>query len=201
MLTVCIRKSPGGLTVKERKYKEDYALETYMDARGRERQRAVYRGKWYALDREASRAAGRFTGLCAAAFAVCYVIYVKMSTPSAYCMYVLPVSACALIPLIYWVMGVYAMLRAPAAMTRLQSETGPGRVLRSSVSCAVLMGMACVGDLIYMLVSLGSAAAGEAPGFAMLLCAAASAYAAFRRAKEAHGMIRETAAPQGGEGK
>jgi hypothetical protein len=50
-------------------------------------------------------------------------------------------------------------------MTRLQRENGVGRVLRSSVGCAVLTAMACAGDLIYVISAFRSRITAELPGF------------------------------------
>jgi len=176
--------------VKERRYKEDYRLEEYIDERGREKRRAVYRGPYFAMDAEKRSAFLKAALPCAALFAALYLLYMKLSTPSAYCMYVLPVAACAVIPYLYWVMGLYTLIRAPLRMTRLQKETGAGRVLRSASACMFFIGAACAGDLIYMAVSLGSGFARELPGFALLLGAALCAAFCFGRAKAFFTQIR-----------
>ena len=177
--------------MKERRYKEDYGLETYFDDKGREKRRPVYRGKWYRLDDNDAdyrkKALLPFI-LCAAA----YLIYMKMNTPSGRCMYVLPLAACALIPLVYWAMGIVTLWRNPPAMTRLQKETGPGRVLRSAAGCGILLAMACVGDLIFALTSPFARESGELKGLVTLAASAACALGGFVRAKEVFNRIRET---------
>lgn len=176
--------------MKERRYKEDYALEEYIDERGREKRRAVYRGPYFTMDAQKRSAFLKAALPCAALFAASYLFYMKLSTPSAYCMYVLPIAACAVIPYLYWAMGLYTLFRAPLRMTRLQRETGAGRVLRSAAACMFFLGAACAGDLIYMAVSLGSGFVRELPGFALLLGAASCAAFCFKRAKEFFAEIR-----------
>lgn len=184
--------------MKERRLKEDYVLEEYIDERGREKRRSVYRGKWYRLaaDAQGKKKLRLYSALGCACFAALYFLYMKLSTPSAWCMYVLPIAAAALIPLLYWAMGFVSMLRAPQVMTRVQRETGVGRVMRSAMGCMILLGTAAVGDVIFMICRANWAA--EAPGFALLVCAAAVALSAFRYAKQHYDAVRETAAPKGG---
>ena len=176
--------------MKERRYKEDYGLETYFDDKGREKRRPVYRGKWYRLDKSDAdfkkRALLPFI-FCAAT----YLIYMKMNTPSGRCMYVLPLAACALIPLIYWAMGVVTLWRNPPAMTRLQKETGPCRVLRSAAGCGILLAMACIGDIIFVLASPIARQDGELKGLVTLAVSAACGLGGFIRAKEVFNRIFE----------
>lgn len=185
--------------MKERKYKEDYALEQYIDERGKEKRRAVYRGKWYRLhaNAEEKKKLRLFSVLTCAAFAAVYLFYMKLSTPSAWCMYVLPVAAAGLIPLLYWAMGLFAMLRAPEKMTSIDKENGVGRVMRSAMGCMLLMGIASVGDIIFMARSGNFTA--EWPGFLLLLCACAIAYAAFHRIKDCYNHIQVLDNPEGGD--
>lgn len=183
-------------TVKERKYKEDYILESYIDEKGREKRRAVYRGDWFSLA-EADRKPVRIQATaCAAVFAAAYLGYMKLTPPSANCMYVLPIAACAVIPLLYWLMGTFSMWRAPEKMTRLQKESSIGRVLRSAVGCAALVGMACLGDVFFLLNSGKGQLTQELPGLILLLAALAAALGCFLRARDVFDRIRKTAAPK-----
>ena len=186
------------IKLKERKLKEDYTLESYIDDRGREKRRAVYRGSWYTMGLDAHKKQKLTVTsivLCAL-FAVLYIIYMKLSTPSAWCMYVLPIAAAGLIPLVYWGMGLFSMLRTPETMTRVQRETGIGRVMRSAMGCMILLFIAMVGDVIFMARNGNFAA--EFPGFALLICAAMTAMYAFRFTKQHYDAIRVTSAPKGG---
>lgn len=181
--------------MKERRYKEDYGLETYFDEKGREKRRAVYKGEWFAPDDRDVRFKYRAPipfALCAAA----YLIYMKLNTPSGRCMYVLPLAACALIPLVYWAMGIVALWRNPDTLTRLQKETGPGRVLRSAVGCGVLLSMAVIGDLIFLFTSPAARQNGELPGLALLAIAAACALGGFIRARDMFNRIKKANAPR-----
>ena len=180
--------------MKERKYKEDYGFRTYIDKKGREKREAVYKGDYfrYRGGQEEKNKALVFAAVCTGLFLIFYIIYMKLSTPSAYCMYVLPLAACALIVLVYWIMGLFSMWRAPERMTRLQKENGIGRVLRSSVGCGVILLMASIGDIIYMLVSLKGSFAKEIPGFALLCCAAMAAMGCFLRIRDSYNHIVTT---------
>lgn len=140
--------------MKERKYKEDYSFRSYITDRGKEKREVVYNGDYfqYADGKEAKQSLYLALGcwiICAGLF----VFYVKRNSPSTYCMYVLPVAACAVISMVYWAMGLFAMGRAPQTMTRLQKENGIGRVLRSAVGSGVLLTAACIGDVIFLLVN------------------------------------------------
>lgn len=185
--------------MKERKYKEDYALEQYIDERGKEKRRAVYRGKWYRLRADAAekKKLQLVSVLTCVAFAAVYLFYMKLSTPSAWCMYVLPVCAAGLIPLLYWAMGLFAMLRAPEKMTSIDKENGIGRVMRSAMGCMILMGTACVGDIIFMARSGNFTA--EWPGFMLILCACIIALAGFRYVKDFYNHIQVLDNPKGGD--
>ena len=181
--------------MKERRYKEDYGFETYFDDKGREKRRAVYKGEWFSMDASDEKmklsALLRFA-LCAAA----YLVYMKLNTPGGRCMYVLPLAACALIPLVYWAMGIFALWRNPAKMTRLQKESGPGRVLRSAIGVGVLLAMAVIGDIIFMLTSPSARENGELTGFVFLAIAAACAFGGFIRARAAFDRIKKTDPPR-----
>ena len=176
--------------MKQRKYKEDYGFESYIDERGHEKRKTVYHGCWYRYhDPDAARKAMYALVGCLALCVVCYVGYMLLGSPSSTCMYVLPVAACALFTLVYWVMGMFSMWRAPQKMTRVQTENGVGRVVRSAAGCAALLGMASGGDMIFMIVVLKENFAQELLAFALLACAAAAAVAAFRFAKAQHGRM------------
>ena len=90
----------------------------------------------------------------------------------------------------FGVVGGAAALHAPDRLTRIQRETGIGRVLRSAVGCAVFSGLAVLGDCVFLF--LGGAARGELPGFPLLLAAAAVAlFAALRTRGVFLAMIEE----------
>jgi len=181
--------------LKERKYKEDYGFETYFDDKGHEKRRAVYRGEWYSMDAQDEKM--KISVLIPFALcAIAYLIYMKFNTPSGRCMYVLPPAACALIPLVYWAMGIFALLRNPAKMTRLQKENGPGRVLRSAIGAGVLLAMAVVGDIIFIFTSPTARENGELAGFVFLAIAAACAFGGFIRARAAFERIQKTDPPR-----
>lgn len=176
--------------MKERKYKEDYALQMEIDDRGREKRVAVYKGDWYSLKVEDLKKFNLRSCLYWAVFAVFYFLYLEWNTPSTRCMYVFPLTACVLAPTVYWVMGLWQMLRAPKKMARYQMEKGIGRVLRSSVGCGVLLAMACLCDLFFMLLTLQQDFTKELPGFVWLLCAALTAFGGFAFIRDAYRRIQ-----------
>lgn len=177
--------------MKERKYKEDYAVHTTFSDKGHEQQKVVYQGEYFRFrgGAQEKQRTLRWSLGCAGLFFLTYLIYMKLNTPSSRCMYVMPVAAVALIAFVYWCMGLFTLWRCPDRMTRLQKETGIGRVLRSCIGCAVLLAMACVGDIVYMLVSLKEQVPAEIPGFALLCCAAIAALSSFLRARDVYGRI------------
>ncbi|MGN0746363.1 MAG: hypothetical protein ACI4ML_06805 [Aristaeellaceae bacterium] len=182
--------------MKERKYKEDYRLETRLTDRGREKRVAVYQGEWYVPGNQQDWTQARRFGLGGwVALAVCYAAYMRLSTPSAWCMYVLPVAAAGVIPALYWVMGLFALLRCPSPMIRTQREKGIGRVMRSSLGCMVLLGMAALGDVVFL--AVGGQALSELPGFALLACCAAVSAGCFFRVKAAYNGMRAVPSPEG----
>ena len=172
--------------MKERKYKEDYRIEVTLDERGRDRRRAVYQGDDFYLPENAGRLwthAGMF-----AVYAALYLAYLLLNSPGSYCIYVMPIAACAVIPSAYWSMGLISMLRAPQKMTSTQKEKGIGRVMRSAMGCMVLLLTACVGDVIFM--ARNGNCFAELPAFALLVCAGMAALGVFRYVKGLYNAIR-----------
>ncbi len=181
--------------MKERKYKEDYGFATTMDHRGKEKREAVYRGNWYSYRGEEAAGRKAFTSSLVHLL-VCigfYLLYMHLNTPSSRCMYVMPVAACALAPLAYWCMGLFSMRRNLKKMTRLEKENGVGRVLRSCVGCGVLVGLASIGDLLFVLFSLKGRWQEEIFGFAALLCFAMCAMGSFLRIRDTYHQMDEVA--------
>ena len=172
--------------MKERKYKEEYKLETQLDVKtGKPKQIPVYMGDYYVLaapKKEIVKA-----GLVwLAAHAVCYGAYLLMNSPSSYCIYVLPFACCALIPLLYAVMGAVNALRAPRRMTRVQKETGVARLMRSLMGCGIFTALAALGDGVFM---ARNGAAGEVPAALALLAASVLAWMGFARVCRLHAGI------------
>ena len=169
--------------MKERKYKNDWRSEFRVDpVTGRETEELIYVGKWYAAENAAfSRRALHWACAANLLFFVLLLVYFLLDFPGATTLYVFVPAAIALFPWLYWVMGCAAALRAPEKLTRIQRETGIGRVLRSAVGCAVFSGLAVLGDCVFLF--LGGAARGELPGFPLLLAAAAVSLFAAQRTR------------------
>lgn len=175
--------------MKERRLKDDYAVEISMDERGRDRRKAFYKGDYYRLNMDAAgrRAFFRTCAIQYALYLIFYLLYMLLSTPSTYCIYVLPFASAGIVPLAYWTLGMVGMLRSSERMTSVKKEKGVGRVMRSAMGCMVLLLMASVGDVIFLFRTAQRAQ--EVPGLALLLCMAVTALAGFRQAKEAYNGI------------
>ena len=93
-------------------------------------------------------------------------------------------------------MGLFTLLRCPSPMIRTQREKGVGRVMRSALGCMVLLGMAALGDVVFLVV--GGQALQELPGFALLVCCAVIGAGCFFRVKAAYNGMKTVPAPQGG---
>lgn len=168
--------------MKERKYKEDYRLVTSLDHKGNPKQTPVYEGDYFMLGAGVSaRDMAVACVVLGGVFFAAYVSYLFLNTPSAYCIYVLPVACAAAIPLIYLAIGAVNALRAPEKMTRVQAETGIGRVMKSHLGCGILSGLAAAGDVVFTLVS--GRFSEEWPGLLLLTLSCAAAFAGFFAAR------------------
>ena len=81
------------------------------------------------------------------------------------------------------------MLRAPGKMTRLQKETGIGRVLRSSAACAAFSCASLLGEAIFLF--SGGNTAREWPGMLMLLASAVLAFGTVRIFRSLNQLLSE----------
>ena len=68
--------------------------------------------------------------------------------------------------------------------------------MRSALGCMVLLGMAALGDVVFLVV--GGQALQELPGFALLVCCAVIGAGCFFRVKAAYNGMKTVPAPQGG---
>lgn len=164
--------------MKERKYKEEYKLVTRLDEKtGKPKQIPVYIGDYYetAADRR-TMALDCLPWL--AGFIACYGVYMALSSPSSYCIYVLPFACCAIIPLLYACIGAMNALRLKGKMTRVQKETGIARLMRSFIGCSVFTALAVLGDVIFM---FRNGFAGEWLAALLLAAASVSAWSGFAR--------------------
>lgn len=174
--------------MKERKYKGDWVNETRTDTEtGREKTVPVYRGSWFTVQSGQSRQQLILRAFLPwACFVALVLLYFRLDFPGARVLYVFLPAALSLFPCLYWAMGIWGLFRAPDRMTRVQKETGIGRVLRSAAACVILSFAALIGELVFLIA--GADAAREWPGVLMLLCAGVTAFgtAAFFRAVERH---------------
>lgn len=169
--------------MKERKYKEEYKLVTRLDEKtGKPKQIPVYMGDYY--ETAAERKAIAVDCLpWLAGFIACYGVYMALSSPSSYCIYVLPFACCAIIPLLYACIGAVNALRFTGKMTRVQNETGIARLMRSFIGCGVFTALALLGDLVFM---LRNGFAGEALAALMLALSSVCAWCGFAKARRIH---------------
>ena len=163
----------------ERKYKEDWVNETRFDERGKEKRVPVYRGSFFSFPQEQSRKKMLLSGLLPwIGYLGLLILYFVLDFPGARVLYVFLPAALGLFPCLYWAMGVWGLLRAPGKMTRLQKETGVGRVLRSSAACAALSCASLLGEAVFLF--SGGNAAREWPGMLILLASAVPALGSVR---------------------
>ena len=171
--------------MKERKFKEEYKLITQLNEKtGKPRQIPVYMGDYHAYAQGTNRALlakAALPGL--GGLIACYAAYMALSSPSSYCIYVLPFACCAIIPLLYALMGAVNMLRVTGHMTRVQKETGVARLMRSLIGCGVFTAMAALGDVIFM---LRNGFAGEGIAALMLMLSSVCAWYGFAQVKRVH---------------
>ncbi len=162
--------------MKERKYKTDWINEIRTDEKtGKEKTVPVYRGSWFEVG---SGQGKRTLVLCALlpwiGFLALVLVFFRLDFPGSRALYVFLPAALSLFPCLYWAMGVWGLFRAPRKMTRVQKETGIGRVLRSAAACLILSCAALLGEIVFLFA--GGEAAREWPGALMLLAAAVLAY-------------------------
>ncbi len=165
--------------MKERKYKEDWINETRIDEKGREKRVPVYRGPVF----ETAPGQEKKKLLLPAflfwiAYLILLILYFRLDFPGARILYVFLPAALGIFPGLYWAMGIWGLFRAPDKMTRVQKETGIGRVLRSAAACTVFACAALIGEIVFLF-SSGNVSR-EWPGTLMLAaCAVLAACAAY----------------------
>ena len=162
--------------MKERKFKQDWVTETRTDEKtGKEKRVPVYRGPLFENPAGGGKRELILRALPPwAGFLLLLLLYFRLDFPGARVLYVFLPAALSLFPCLYWAMGLWTLFRAPRRMTRVQKETGVGRVLRSAAGCAVLILAALAGVLVFLF--SGGDAAREWPGALMLLAAGALAF-------------------------
>ena len=177
--------------MKERKYKEDWINETRIDEKGREKRVPVYRGELFTLPSGRNRQQLFLLALLPwIGFLTLLILYFMLDFPGARVLYVFLPAALSLFPCLYWVMGVWGILRAPEKMTRVQKETGIGRVLRSAAACAILSCAALIGEAVFLF--SGGDASREWPGALMLAACAALAAGAVYAFRNVYHHLSET---------
>lgn len=176
--------------MKERRYKSSYRIVTDVDPKtGRPAEKAVYAGEYYrfAKGSPAPRALALRVGACAALFWLAALLYLGTARATSRCMYALVPIMASLLPGAYLLSGVWATLKAPARMTIVQKENGPGRLVRASLGCGALAGISAAGCAICL--SLGGlwARGWHEPLLAAL--AAAAGWVAFALSRRAYRLI------------
>lgn len=176
--------------MKERKYKEDWINETRFDERGKETRVPVYRGSLFSLPPDQNRRKLLLYALLPwVGYVTLVILYFRLDFPAARVMYVFLPAALGLFPCLYWALGVWALLRAPEKMTRLQKENGVGRVLRSAAGCLICSAATLIGETVFLL--SGGSASREWPGIIMLLSAAVLALGTVRAFRSMNRLLSE----------
>lgn len=185
----CI-KTPAEVNVKQRRYKDEYRIVTDVDPRtGKPRETAVYAGSYYRFPEGSPAPRRRALGLMPwhALYWLCALGYLRTCHATGRCMYALMPFMLGLIPGLYGLMGLFSLYRAPARMTVVDRESGPGRLARSALGCAVLSGAGALGCAVFLSVAGLWASGWHEPA----LCAAAAfaAWKAFRVGKKNYGCL------------
>lgn len=166
--------------MKERRYKDSYKIVTDVDpGTGKPREVAVYRGDYYAFPEGALALRRRAlrVGALVALYWLFALIYLMTGRASTRCAYALLPFMLGLLPGFYALLGLIATLRAPVRMTVIQRENGPGRLVRSCVSCGALSAAGALGCAVFL--SLNGLWAGEWTDALLTAAASASAWSAF----------------------
>ena len=139
--------------MKERKYKNDWVNERQLDPKtGREKTVPVYRGSYFSVEKpEMQKQQALLTWVGGLLFLACLFVYFTLDFPGTRVLYVFIPASFALFPSLYWLMGAFSFYFAPEKMTRTARETSAGRILRSTVACAIFAAIALVGDLVFVL--------------------------------------------------
>ena len=163
--------------MKERRYKDHYRIVTDVDPKtGRPVEKAVYAGEYYRFPEGSptpKQLAAR-VGACAGAYWLCALAYLRTGRATTNCLYALVPFMASLLPGAYLLLGLWALVAAPARMTVVQKENGPGRLVRASLGCAVLSTAGALGCALFLTLS---GRWGE--GWFEPLCTAAAAAAAW----------------------
>ena len=109
-----------------------------------------YEGEYYAFPGGASEArrCGVREGLWLAAWWALLLLHLATAWATDRCLYALMPLLVSLFPGAYGVMGVFAMLTAPDAMTVVQRDRGPDRVERAAVGGLVCTAAGALGCLV-----------------------------------------------------
>lgn len=137
--------------MKERRYKKEFRTVTRVDPRtGRERSELEYTGVYYRFPASSPTARERAVRLAPwiALFWLAALLYLKTANATGRFMAALVPMLAALIPGFYALLGLFALLCAPARLTVVDRENGPGRLTRAALGCGIFAGIAAVGALV-----------------------------------------------------
>lgn len=177
--------------MKERKYKEDWINETRIDEKGKEKRVPVYRGPVFETAPGQEKQKLLLSAfLLWTAYLVLLILYFRLNFSGAGILYIFLPAALGVFPGLYWVMGIWGLFRAPRKMTRVQKETGTGRILRSAAACTVCSCAALIGEIVFLL--SGGDGSREWPGILMLAGCAACAAGTAHIFRNAYDHLSET---------
>lgn len=142
--------------MKERRYKKQFRIVTDVDSRtGKPVEKAVYAGEYYAFPEgsPAPRRVAAVVGACAAAYWGLALAYLRTGRATTHCLYALVPFMASLLPGAYWLFGLWALVTAPARMTVVQKENGPGRLVRACLGCGALSAVGAAGCAVFLTAS------------------------------------------------
>ncbi len=168
--------------MKERKYINDWINEVRLNKKtGRDERVPVYTGKWYKADAKGKSLAARKGTYCIL-LVLCIaltILFFWVDDAATRNLLVFLPAALSFFPMFYWILGVWTVYRLKDRFTRVQKEKSYGRIQHSSIGCGICLGLAFAGNVGRLLT--GGPMPGDIPGTALLLSAAAAAFAAFRQ--------------------
>jgi amino acid transporter len=152
--------------MNKKPYAEDYELVPQVDARGREKQTAVYRGRYFELE-AGGPGLSRFKRLCLLLTAVLFLLHAAggfVNNPGMFQAYVSLPYVAAFFPLLYLAAGVLHLPKEKPRYRRDEIGLSLWRMQSSSRILLAALALGLLGETVFLLF----VSAGQAPGRELL---------------------------------
>ena len=133
------------------RYVEDFRIEEYQDAKGRQRRHAVYIGTWTELTEKGGKTLAVLIGaavLAAAAVVLLLMALLTTHASSGSLLVMIPMYI-ALLPAFYLLMGAFSLPYRQKPMRRDQFMHGITRMQRSSVAILAFITVGIIASFVY----------------------------------------------------